>query len=216
MSKDEKLVRVNLYSSKIKELPICKRISIDYPLFCRDSVARKISNVANTFPDGLYIQIDSAYRTRETQEYIWKRRNKEGINIVFNPNSGVPPHCTGGAIDVSLTDNKGVEINLSEPFRKYYEEPTLISDNISVNAQENRLLLNKIMLENGFAPNPREYWHFSYGDEAWASYYDKSKLYEEVDLPKTFYRPLYLRLFYRVVLRARVFLERLGIIKTNF
>lgn len=172
--KDEQLVRVTAHSVNIQELSIYKRISVNYPLLCRDEVARRIAKVADSMPDSLKLQIDSAYRTRKTQVYIWEKRNKDGVNIVFDPSSGMPPHCTGSALDVSLVDEGGKEINLSAPLKNYYEEPMLISGKISKYAQEVRILLNKIMLQNGFAPNPREYWHFSYGDGAWADYYKKN------------------------------------------
>ena len=75
-SNSEQLVRVTQYSSKIRELPIFKRISVDYPLLCRDAVARNLALVSVSLPDNFSLQVDSAYRTRKTSEFIWKKRSK--------------------------------------------------------------------------------------------------------------------------------------------
>lgn len=40
--------------------------------------------------------------------------------------------------------------------------------------KNNRHMLQKIMMEFGFAPYPGEWWHFSYGDKEWAKYYNQS------------------------------------------
>ena len=106
--------------------------------------------------------------------------------------NGTPPHTTGAAVDISLLDNDGKEINLSDPFLKYYDEPHLISTKITKEAQEKRLLLHKLMTEENFAPNKNEYWHFSYGDNDWAEYYKKKPIYEKsYELPKSYYYPKY-------------------------
>ena len=34
--------------------------------------------------------------------------------------------------------------------------------------QANRLLLKDVMEKAGFQRNPREWWHFSFGDQMWA------------------------------------------------
>ena len=189
---NQTLVRVNKYSDKIKELPITKRISVDYPLLCRDDVVKKLASIANKLPGNLFLQVDSAYRTKATEKFLWNLRKDTLPWLAQNPQNGHSSHNTGGTVDVSLADEMGKEINLSEPFQKYYEEPQLISEKITPRAQELRILLNKVMVEEGFSPNPKEYWHFSSG-----------KIYEEIELPKNQYYPLYLRLFFRVLLRLK-------------
>jgi D-alanyl-D-alanine dipeptidase len=37
-----------------------------------------------------------------------------------------------------------------------------------------RQLLNDVMLKAGFQRNPREWWHFSFGDQMWAWLYNQS------------------------------------------
>lgn len=216
MDTNDALANVQKYSPKIKQLPILQRISVDYPILCRDRVAKMLANAAGNLPKGLALQIDSAYRTRHTQQILWKVRKDVLHDLVYNPAQGVPPHCTGGAVDVSLVDDHNEEINLSEPFTKYYEEPQLISSKITPKAQELRLNLNKVMVEAGFAPHPREYWHFSYGDKMWAAYYKQNPIYDEIDLPKEQYYSLYLRTFYKIKRRVFKFINKLLHIKTNY
>ena len=90
------------------------------------------------------------------------------------------PHATGGAIDLTLRwkatgehlwmgsifddvsklarlDLFEVEFNDPKDFAYSHEE-----------ARANRRLLYWIMRDAGFAHNPNEWWHFSYGDMLWA------------------------------------------------
>jgi|GEM_PF-2638713 len=210
------LESVTKYSNKIRELPVVRRVTVKYPLLCRDDVAKKLASVGEMLPEGLYLQVDSAYRTRKTQEILWKIRNKIMGDLVHNPINGIPPHCTGGAVDISLVDQYGKEINLSKPFKKFYMEPQLISNKITAESQGLRLELNKLMLENGFAPYPTEYWHFSYGDSVWAEYYHAKEIYGEISLPKDQYYPFIIRLYYKILKRIWRLVIKYLKIDTNY
>jgi len=225
---DEKLVRIKT-ANKIRILPFYKRIGFQYPVYVKESVAKKLLVAANKLPDGYYLQIDSGYRTIKSQKQIWLERymqfekqnptftNNEIIkmtnDLVFNPKYGTPPHTTGGAVDVSLLDRNKKEINLSEPFANFYDEPQLKSNKISKKSQQLRLALNKIMLENGFAPHPNEYWHFSYGDKIWAEYYNKKVKYKQTNnLPRALKPTIFevhLRRFVRFLYHKKRYLSKL-------
>lgn len=223
-SMDERLVPVYAYSDRIAELRVWKRINKEYPLFVRYSVAKKLASVNSKLPSGLRLQVDSGYRTRKTQQILWEYRSaqaKSGMasvpaDLSFDPRRGVPPHCTGGAVDVSLVNSNGKEINLSEPFTKFYAEPQLRSSKVSARAQRLRLLLNKLMLEEDFAPNDREYWHFSYGDEAWAKFYGEKALYGELGLPRDFYYSFLKRVFIKVGTRVDRLFRKVFSVQTNY
>jgi D-alanyl-D-alanine dipeptidase len=193
------LVRVNKYSKYIRELSMIKRVSSDYPLLCLDIVAKKLAEAVILLPSGYSLQVDSAYRTKKTQEILFENR-KHIPNLVHDPKAGVSPHTTGSALDISLVDGSGREINLSEPFSKYYEEPQLVSDKISPKSQKLRNILHDVMVKVGFTPNPKEYWHFSYGS------------YPEIGLPKSFFFPFYLRIYYKIFRR----IWKLFNTKTNY
>jgi len=229
---EEVLVLANKYAENIKILGIQKRITIDYPILVRNSVAEKLARVANKLPKEYMLQIDSGLRDIKTQKALWDNRYKEfkkknpslpeqqiykmTSSIVGDPDKTTSTHVTGGAVDIALTNAKGTEINLSEPFQKYYEEPQLKSEKISQQAQKLRMLLNKLMLEEEFAPNPNEYWHFSYGDRNWAKYYNKQTLYESIEVPEK-YKYLFLKkIIIRVQRKIRQGLIALFNIKTNY
>lgn len=115
----------------------------------------------------------------EMYEYIHK---KIAVPVV----SG---HPTGGAVDAAIYDSKenrildfGSEILDYSTTQCYYE-----ADDISEEAKNNRKILRRIMMKEGFAPYDGEWWHFSYGDKEWAFYYDKEKaLYNQVEASRIF------------------------------
>lgn len=101
----------------------------------------------------------------------------------------VAGHPTGGAIDVAIYNEEKEEIidfgtNILDwdTTKSYY-----FSEEITKEAIDNRKLLRKLMLEEGFAPYDGEWWHFSYGDREWAFYYKKDKaLYKQVNAEDIF------------------------------
>ena len=212
---EEPLVPVIKYSNKIRELPITKRISLDYPLLCRDTVAKKLTYIAEKLPSGLHLQVDSAYRSKKTEQILWNSRKGIIPGLVINPNEGRSSHNTGGAVDVSLTNSGGEEINLSDPFPKYYNEPFLISDKINPKAQELRLVLNKLMLEQGFVAHPKEYWHFSYGDNRWSEQTKNPALYGGLELGKARYFCTLTILYYKVLKKIERLVNKIFNVETN-
>ncbi|MEH2435749.1 MAG: M15 family metallopeptidase [Nostoc sp.] len=84
-----------------------------------------------------------------------------------------PPHSTGGAVDVTLVDDAGKIINMGSPIDEMSERshPDYYANSDRPEAQKyhaHRQLLQDVMLKVGFQRNPREWWHFSIGDQMWA------------------------------------------------
>lgn len=193
------LVPANYYDKNIKIYPSVFRLGGHlYPLLVRQGVAQKLANIASKLPNKYKLLAVSGYRDINTQQMLWNNwlaKNKllypdetkeqiyeRTLKLVCDPSKQVPPHSTGGAIDVFLLDNVNNKVTMYEPLTTYYEEPLLYSDKISRLAQEQRILLNRLMLSEGFAPNPDEYWHFSYGHTSWEKYYNKKQIYDEIVL----------------------------------
>jgi D-alanyl-D-alanine dipeptidase len=90
----------------------------------------------------------------------------------FNGEPNIPPHSTGGAVDIELIDLDGNLIDLGMAIKDWYKvEPELCatySKNISAQVCKNRQILLEVMHEDGFVNYPNEWWHFSYGDRLWA------------------------------------------------
>ncbi|MEH2164668.1 MAG: M15 family metallopeptidase [Nostoc sp.] len=84
-----------------------------------------------------------------------------------------PPHSTGAAVDVTLVDDCGQIVNMGSPIDEMSERshPDYYANNDHPEAQQyhaHRQLLQDVMLKVGFQRNPREWWHFSVGDQMWA------------------------------------------------
>jgi len=84
-----------------------------------------------------------------------------------------PPHSTGGAVDVTLVDATGIELDMGSPidelsprsYPNYYGEQ---NDATAQVFHQRRSHLNQVMSEAGFLRHPGEWWHFCYGDQMWA------------------------------------------------
>jgi len=84
-----------------------------------------------------------------------------------------PPHSTGAAVDVTLVDDAGQIVNMGSPIDEMSERshPDYYANNDHPEAQQYhgyRQLLRDVMLKAQFQRNPREWWHFSFGDQMWA------------------------------------------------
>jgi D-alanyl-D-alanine dipeptidase len=88
------------------------------------------------------------------------------------------PHSTGGAVDLTIRWRQGGPLWMgslfddASPLAHTARFETEISpDAFSFSDEEaraNRRLLYWLMIEAGFASNPSEWWHFSFGDQMWA------------------------------------------------
>ncbi|MBV6624548.1 MAG: D-alanyl-D-alanine dipeptidase [Rivularia sp. (in: Bacteria)] len=109
----------------------------------------------------------------ETQKKnIWQ----EVFKIWAEPSLDVktpPPHSTGGAVDVTLVDEIGQVIDMGSPIDELSERSlpdyyAQIQVELAPRYHANRLLLKDVMEKAGFTRNPKEWWHFSFGDQMWA------------------------------------------------
>ncbi len=220
---NEELVKAIKYSKSINELGIEKRIETNIPILVRETVAKMLSRASKKLPTDLFLQIDGGYRSPKVQEILWQNRIKQlgfekAKNLVGNPyKQKTPPgHTTGAAVDVSFLDNDFKEINLSTPFKKYYDEQKLYSKKITKEAQRLRILLFDVMTSVGFAPHDNEYWHFSYGDDRWAKYYNKKPIYKQITNPEKYYYPLLIRFIYKIWRKIYKITNHLLKLKTNY
>jgi D-alanyl-D-alanine dipeptidase len=84
------------------------------------------------------------------------------------PDAKAPPgHCTGGAVDVNLCLPDGSGLDHSSPLERWLGAPTAVHG-LSDEAARNRRLLCFAMHSAGFSNCRDEFWHWSYGDSAWA------------------------------------------------
>ncbi|MEN3812285.1 M15 family metallopeptidase, partial [Chromobacterium piscinae] len=108
---------------------------------------------------GLKPELDEAALLREASLYVAP--------------PAVAPHPTGAALDVTLIDAAGAELDMGCPFNADSEESGgacyTDSPGISEPARANRRILSQAMRDAGFVNYPSEWWHWSYGDRYWAA-----------------------------------------------
>jgi D-alanyl-D-alanine dipeptidase len=168
-------------------------------LWLRQSVADKLLRVnARVGAVGLELFVLDAWRPREVQAYfhdVWMPRalqqrdpsltgaalteEVERYWAAPSDDAASPaPHATAAAVDLTLRWKDGEQLWMGSLFddvtalanRDRFE--TLDADNFSFSDQEaraNRRLLHWLMVEEGFAGHPDEWWHFSWGDQLWAA-----------------------------------------------
>ncbi|WP_413331243.1 M15 family metallopeptidase [Synechococcus sp. WH 8017] len=88
-----------------------------------------------------------------------------------------PPHSTGGAIDLTLADQRGAPLNMGGAIDAI--GPESLPDHHASAARANpnspealwhrrRSNLHAAMQHAGLVRHPNEWWHYSYGDQLWA------------------------------------------------
>ncbi|TDD66813.1 dipeptidase [Jiangella aurantiaca] len=84
----------------------------------------------------------------------------------------VAPHVAGAAVDLTLVDGDGRELDLGTPIDATPEQSDgacyFAARNISATARVHRALLADVLTSVGLVNYPTEWWHWSYGDRYWA------------------------------------------------
>jgi D-alanyl-D-alanine dipeptidase len=153
--------------------------------YLRRTVAEMLNRAAESLPPGHRLRVGTALRTLAMQKAGWdgyfKRVQEEhpnwplstlrrATNRFFAPyDQPAPPgHCTGGAVDVQLLGPDGEPLDVTSPTQGW-EAAYTWSDKISPEAKRNRMIMVNAMLEAGFSNCREEFWHYSWGDSAWAA-----------------------------------------------
>ncbi|MGY2873478.1 D-alanyl-D-alanine dipeptidase [Marmoricola sp. URHA0025 HA25] len=84
----------------------------------------------------------------------------------------VAPHVAGAAVDLTLVDRHGRELDLGTPIDATPEQSggRCYSDaeDISAEARHHRQVLARALRTAGLVNYPTEWWHWSFGDRYWA------------------------------------------------
>ena len=81
-------------------------------------------------------------------------------------------HSRGSAVDLTLLDMKtGKELDMGSPFDLFSELSHPDCREITEEQYENRMLLRRAMLRNGFQPIDCEWWHISLKEEPYPDTY---------------------------------------------
>jgi len=160
-------------------------------IYVRESLALKINQVTNSIPNDWLLIVRAGHRPFDVQKGLldqvadnYMLENPEAtVNQALthartyysDPEQKLPPHTCGAAIDVDArnrTTNElidfGCAVNTQESISFW------VTKELTDLQSKNRITLLRAMLAAGFAPHPNEWWHFSYGDQYWADFYEQS------------------------------------------
>ena len=152
----------------------------------RASVARRLVQARDELPRGVGLRVVAGYRTAAVQRAIISSyaaglrvahpaigaSELERLTSRFVAPLAVAPHVAGAAVDLTLVDSSGRELDLGTPVDAtpeqsegacYFDAPE-----VSRHARANRELLASVLQGAGLVNYPTEWWHWSYGDRYWA------------------------------------------------
>lgn len=162
--------------------------------YLRKTVYEKLIESQRKLPKGLRFCLYEGYRSLVLQKMIFekqfnnvKKRHPDGsphqlfiettklVSPVVNPDHSynVPPHSTGGAIDVYLINDEEKPVDMGIHPKDWMQDADGVlsltaSEHISPVAKKNRQIMSDALSAVGFVNYPTEYWHWSYGDRYWA------------------------------------------------
>jgi zinc D-Ala-D-Ala dipeptidase len=184
----EALVDLSDYDFVIDPKYYKQGLSNDPNLYLRKGVAEKLESIQANM-NGYKFKIWDAYRSRDVQENIYKKFRKqlktenpfwnderlklETGKFVSPPHEAgrIPPHVTGGAVDLTLVGKNGKELNMGTKFDHFGEESKwdyFEKNSGNKQARDNRKRLRDLLIDEGFRKDLDEWWHFDFGNQIWA------------------------------------------------
>lgn len=165
---DSDLLDVSLFSDKfIFQIRYATRDNfldtILYPCakcLLRFEVLKDLLNAEKEFEKNAYrIKLYDCYRPLWVQKLMWEKVPIQGL--VANPASG-SRHNRGSAVDVSLVDAAGKELDFGTPHDDFSKKAKTFYSDLPDTIIKNRMYLRKIMQKHHFKGINSEWWHFSH------------------------------------------------------
>jgi zinc D-Ala-D-Ala dipeptidase len=110
---------------------------------------------------GLRIKIFDAFRPSEAQWILWN--HTPDPDFLADPRRG-SPHSRGVAIDLTLVDEAGKDLDMGTPFDAFTPLSHHANRDVSDEAARNRFLLLGLMTAAGWDFYSREWWHYQMFD----------------------------------------------------
>jgi D-alanyl-D-alanine dipeptidase len=111
---------------------------------------------------GVGLKIWDAYRPWRVQLELWSR--VPDSRWIANPYAGGSNHNRGAAVDLTLIDSEGGDLEMPTGFDAFSPRAYPSWSGASSAARRHRALLRKIMTQAGFRPITSEWWHFDDAD----------------------------------------------------
>lgn len=130
-----------------------------------DSAQRVLSRLR----PGYTLLVKDAARPMSVQRSMFNSvKGTPQANYVANPANGGGLHNYGMAVDLTILDPSGNEIDMGTPVDHlgpeaniWREDQLVASGYMTAEARANRRLLRRVMTEAGFTPLRSEWWHFN-------------------------------------------------------
>ncbi|MFJ9824734.1 M15 family metallopeptidase [Streptomyces sp. NPDC101160] len=154
--------------------------------YLREGVLERLKKAQELLPQGLRLLFVEGYRPPSLQlayfeEYAsrlqaihadWSAEQIHSAASRYVSPPGIAPHSAGAAVDLTLADAEGRELDLGTRMNADPEESEgacyTHAANISTEARANRKLLGSVLTAAGLVNYPTEWWHWSFGDRYWA------------------------------------------------
>ena len=107
---------------------------------------------------GYKIKLYDCYRPLDVQKKMWAIVSNP--SYVANPSKG-SIHNRGGAVDITLVDGNGKELNMGTAFDFFGPEASHDYKNFPEEILQNRALFKKIMISSKFQSFDSEWWHYN-------------------------------------------------------
>ena len=152
----------------------------------RSGVHRRLLRAQRALPTGTRFLVIEGYRPpalqrsyfeaysaslRATRPEAPPSRIRDLASAYVSPPE-VAPHVSGGAVDLTLCTEAGVELPLGTAVNATPEESDNAcrtqASNIDATARAHREVMCRALASAGFVNYPTEWWHWSYGDRYWA------------------------------------------------
>ena len=131
--------------------------------YLRKSTAEALVKANEAFKQlGYRIKLFDCYRPLRVQKKMWKIL--PGTHYVANPAKG-SKHNRGAAVDLTLVDAQGKELNMGTPFDFFGKEAHHTYTEHSKEVLENRKLLKETLNKYNFKSIYSEWWHYEYRPE---------------------------------------------------
>jgi len=110
---------------------------------------------------GYKFKLFDCYRPLSVQQKMWALVSDPAY--VTDPAKG-SLHNRGGAVDLTLVDKNGNELDFGTTFDFFGEQASHSYLELDKEVIKNRTFLRKVMTENGFTIFPSEWWHYNIED----------------------------------------------------
>ena len=145
--------------------------------YLRKSTAQKLDRAQQVLEKkGLGLKVWDAYRPEPVQRELWNFMPDE--RYVAHPDKG-SVHSRGGAVDVTLVDAQGHELEMPTGFDEFSQRAFLNYPDLSDAIRAHRELLCSVMVDAGFDALETEWWH--YADRESARFPLESISFEELE-----------------------------------